>query len=113
MKLYYWGYKTYVPDETYNVNQLADNCCYGMQDIRDDWSNLQIGMAVFMKDENGFYHVGYYIGGGKVMESNYLRDEDGKIEVDGCRLVDLRGSNITKCAYLQGVDYDSIMEVLK
>lgn len=112
MKLYYWGYGKYVPKDTYNVNQLVQNCCYDLQEIEQNGTNLEIGMAVLMKDSSGYYHVGYYIGYGKVMESNYLT-EKGKIIVDGCRIISLEGSNYTECAYLNGIDYSYILEYVE
>lgn len=84
------------------------NCCYDLQDIEEYGTNLEVGMAVLMKDSS-YYHVGYYIGYGKVMESNYIV-KDGKVEVDGCRIVSLEGSNYTECAYLNGVEYSFILE---
>ena len=67
MWLYYWGYSKYVPAQTYNVDQLVKNCCYDLQDIEEYGTNLEVGMAVLMKDSS-YYHVGYYIGYGKVMK---------------------------------------------
>lgn len=110
MKWYYWGYSEYVPSGVDSVPEMIKYCCTPLEPIEDDYSNLEIGMALFMKDSNGAYtHVGYYVGCGKVLESNYITN-NGKTVVFGVRIIDLEGSAFSECAYLHGIDYVDIDE---
>ncbi|MDO5436392.1 MAG: RHS repeat-associated core domain-containing protein, partial [Clostridia bacterium] len=105
IKWYYWGYQKYVPNGVDCVNDIVSNCVYGLEPIDQNGSNLQIGMALFIKDDDGNYsHMGYYAGGEIVYESNYISGS-----VDGVRAIPLAGSNFSECAYLVGINYDFII----
>lgn len=93
------------------VKGIVRKCCYNLEPIADDHHNLQIGMALFEKSKKkGYYHMGYYLGNGLILESNYIRNKKRKVIVDGVRIIPISETHFTECAYLNGIDYDFIVE---
>ena len=106
IKWYYREYSTFVPKGVDSVREIVESCCTPPEAIQSDYSNLSIGMALFTKDGNGNYnHMGYYLGSGKVLESNWITDKKGKTIVFGVHIIDLATSTFTECAYLNGIEY--------
>ncbi len=112
MKWYYYNYSRITPIGVDSVKEIVKHCTYELSEIEKDRSNLQIGMALFSKDGDGKYqHMGYYLGNGKVLESNYIRDPETKeVTVYGVRIIRLSETSFTECAYLKGIDYSFIIE---
>ena len=111
MKWYYYNYSRIVPNDVDDVGEIVENCCYSLEPIANDRSNLQIGMALFEKKKDGTYkHMGYYLGDGMVLESNYIRNRKGKVIVFGVRIIPIDEANFTECAYLNGIEYSFILD---
>ena len=111
MKWYYYNYSRIVPNGVDDVGEIVENCCYSLEPIANDRSNLQIGMALFEKKKDGTYkHMGYYLGDGMVLESNYIRNRKGKVIVFGVRIIPIDEANFTECAYLNGIEYSFILD---
>lgn len=111
IKWYYTLFSKIVPKGIDTVKGIVRKCCYNLEPIADDHHNLQIGMALFEKSKKkGYYHMGYYLGNGLILESNYIRNKKRKVIVDGVRIIPISETHFTECAYLNGIDYDFIVE---
>lgn len=54
--------------------------------------------------------MGYYLGNGMILESNYIRDKNEIVTVFGVRIIPISQTHFTECAYLNGIDYDFFVE---